>query len=104
VGGSWACPRLGSGLAASRGDRFQQLVQSLCHSSRHDRASYDVRLARAPGNVLVHEGTAGLDRDSVVNVSQIVTVDRSELQERLGVLPQQLLAQLDNGLRLALDV
>ncbi|HLQ34777.1 MAG TPA: type II toxin-antitoxin system PemK/MazF family toxin [Chloroflexota bacterium] len=54
--------------------------------------------------MLVHEGTAGLDRDSVVNVSQIVTVDRSELQERLGVLPQQLLAQLDNGLRLALDV
>jgi len=64
----------------------------------------NLRLARAPGNVLVQEGTAGLDRDSVANVSQIVTVDRSELRERLGTLPQQLLAQLDNGLRLALDV
>ena len=38
--------------------------------------SSNVALARAPGNVLVGPGQSGLERDSVVNVSQVVTLDR----------------------------
>lgn len=42
--------------------------------------------AEAPGNVLLEPGEGGLKRPSVVNVSQVVTVDKSELSERVGRL------------------
>lgn len=50
------------------------------------------RWADAPGNVLLPSRTTGLSRDSVANVSQLVTLDRSRLTERTGTLPQ---AKLD---------
>ena len=45
-----------------------------------------LRWADAPGNVLLTARASGLDRDSVANVSQIVTVDRTVLNERVGKL------------------
>jgi mRNA interferase MazF len=64
----------------------------------------NVRLADAPGNVLLPRrgGGARLDRDSVVNVSQLVTLDRAFLTERIGRLPPAKLRELDEGLRLVL--
>lgn len=62
------------------------------------------RLADAPGNVRVPVRGTGLERPSVVNVSQIITVDRSFLTERLGKLNAQLLAEVENGLRLVLSL
>lgn len=61
-------------------------------------------LAAAPGNVRVPEPAAGLGKDSVVNVSQLTTLDRRQLTDRTGRLPADLLDQLDAGLRLALDL
>ena len=61
-------------------------------------------LGGAPGNVSVPAGAAGLDRDSVVNVSQLVTLDRSQLDERIGRLDDHLLDRVDAGLLLALDL
>jgi mRNA interferase MazF len=62
----------------------------------------NVRLANAPGNVLLRAPENGLDRPSVVNVSQIAAIDRSRLREPIGhLLPEQSHA-LDDGLRLAL--
>jgi mRNA interferase MazF len=46
----------------------------------------NVRLAEAPGNVLLATSSTGLPRESVANVSQIVTLDRSLLSERVGKL------------------
>lgn len=46
----------------------------------------NVKWASAPGNVLLSETTTGLPKESVANVSQIVTLDRSELTERVGKL------------------
>lgn len=46
----------------------------------------NLRWADAPGNVFLRAQTTGLPRDSVANVSQIVTVDRSLLTERIGKL------------------
>jgi len=46
----------------------------------------NLRLARAFGNVLLRRGEAGLSRRSVVNISQIATVDRSMLNGRIGKL------------------
>lgn len=62
----------------------------------------NVRLLEAPGNVLVPARTSGLPRDSVVNVSQVVTVDRDALTDRAGRVPSGVLEQVSAGLRLAL--
>jgi mRNA interferase MazF len=48
--------------------------------------------------------TAGLDRDCVVNVSQVVTLDKSNLETRLGSLDLSRMEQVDAGLRLALGL
>ncbi len=62
------------------------------------------RLAAAPGNVVLPSGTAGLPKDSVVNVSQVITVDRSLLEERSGQLAREQLLEIDRGLRLSLGL
>ena len=59
--------------------------------------------AEAPGNVLLPREETGLPRDSVANVSQVVTADRRFLTERVATLPSPLLAAVDRGLRLVLD-
>lgn len=64
----------------------------------------NLRLAAAPGNVALAAGSAGLDRESVVNVSQIVTLDKLDLTKRLGLLDSVKLEQVEAGLRLALHL
>jgi len=61
-------------------------------------------LLEAPGNVLLPEGETGLNRDSVANVSQVVTLDRSFLHERIGHLPATIMAEIDRGLRQVLSL
>jgi mRNA interferase MazF len=63
----------------------------------------NVELAGAPGNVLLPARSAGLPRDSVVNVSQLLTLDRSFLTEHAGTLPARVLRAVDEGLRLVLQ-
>lgn len=62
------------------------------------------RLAALPGNVLVDADAGGLDLDSVVNCTQLATIDREALEERIGSLPGWLMAQVDAGLRRALGL
>jgi mRNA interferase MazF len=64
----------------------------------------NLRLASAPGNVLLPAAESGLAKDSVVNVSQIVTIDKGLLDERVGRLSAQLARRVDAGLRLALEL
>jgi mRNA interferase MazF len=64
----------------------------------------NLRLAKAPGNVLINPNDSGLPRPSVINVSQILTVDKSCLTERVAILPARLLRNVDQGLSLALDL
>jgi mRNA interferase MazF len=61
-------------------------------------------LAKAPGNVLIRATESGLQRDSVVNVSQLITVNKSRLTDFVCELDPSLLFSVDNGIRLALDV
>lgn len=60
------------------------------------------RLAALPGNVALPAGSAGLDTESVVNVTQVATIDRQVLEERIGELPDWLSEQVDAGLRRSL--
>jgi len=64
----------------------------------------NLALLAAPGNVLVENGRSGLPKDSVANVSQVVTLDRDHLVERVGQVGFDLLAEIDAGLRLVLDL
>jgi mRNA interferase MazF len=57
----------------------------------------NLELADAPGNVLLPARSTGLPRDSVVNVSQLLTLDRSFLSEHAGALPRGLQAHVDEG-------
>jgi mRNA interferase MazF len=64
----------------------------------------NVRLADAPGNVRVRAKEAGLPKESVANVSQVLTVDKDVLTERAGRLRPATLEDLATGLRLVLDL
>ena len=59
--------------------------------------------ARAPGNVLLEEGEANLSRQSVVNVSQIFTVDKRSLEEKIGVLSPRRVRQIVDGVRVVIE-
>ena len=59
----------------------------------------NVELALAPGNVLLPADSSGLPRDSVVNVSQILTLDRRFLIEQAGTLPPRVQRAVHAGLR-----
>jgi len=62
------------------------------------------RLADAPGNVLLRTGDGGLPTSSVVNVTQLSTLDRSDLLELVGALPPERLELVDRGLRRSLSL
>ncbi len=59
--------------------------------------------ALSPGNVLLDKGEANLPRRSVVNISQVVTLDRQDLLERIGTLSSGRVREIVSGLRLLLE-
>lgn len=59
----------------------------------------NIQLAAAPGNVLIPHEASGLPKDSVANISQILTIDKTFLAQRVGALPDDLQAEVDEGLR-----
>lgn len=61
-------------------------------------------LAAMPGNVFVPATASGLPRDSVANVTGIVTLDEDDLTEMVGHLPGYLQTEVDQGLRRVLDL
>ncbi len=64
----------------------------------------NIRLVAAPGNVLIPASASGLPRDSVANVSQLLTMNREMLTQQVRALSPSLLDQVDDGLRLALGL
>ncbi|MFN9731822.1 MAG: type II toxin-antitoxin system PemK/MazF family toxin [Pseudomonadota bacterium] len=64
----------------------------------------NLALAAAPGNVRLAKAASGLPKPSVVNVSQVLTIDRVLLKQRVAELPSEAMRIVDDGLRLALSV
>jgi mRNA interferase MazF len=62
----------------------------------------NIRLADAPGNVRVTRRASGLPQESVVNVSQLITLDKQTLTEKVGRLPAETLRDVEAGIRLVL--
>ena len=60
----------------------------------------NLKRAEAPGNVLLNAKEAGLPKRSVVNVSQILTVDKSELGDFIGTLSAHRIQQILAGIKL----
>lgn len=63
-----------------------------------------LHLTNAPGNVLLERRDTGLPRDSVANVTQITTLDKNALIERVGSLPGRAMERVEAGLRLMLEL
>ncbi len=64
----------------------------------------NVRLAQAPGNVLLSAKSSGLAKQSVANVSQVITLDKSFLEKRIGLLRKRELELVEEGLKLVLSL
>ncbi|MDP9176063.1 MAG: type II toxin-antitoxin system PemK/MazF family toxin [Gemmatimonadota bacterium] len=64
----------------------------------------NLELLDAPGNVLIPRQYSALPKDSVANVSQVLTLDRDYLTELAARLPSRSMAAVDAGLRTVLDL
>lgn len=64
----------------------------------------NMHLADAPGNVRLSRRDSGLRRDSVINVSQVLTLDRSFLVEKVGTVSDRIVEVVEAGLRLVLNL
>ena len=62
-----------------------------------------LRYAALPGNVHLRKGEANLPKPCVVNVTQLQTIDRAYLREKIGTLPRRLVRQVWEGVRLVLE-
>lgn len=62
----------------------------------------NLALAESPGNIRTAKNESGLSKPSVINVSQVLTIDKSLLTARVKSLPAETMTRVDNGLRLAL--
>jgi mRNA interferase MazF len=75
------------------GLNFSQIATVVCVP-----LTSNLRWTDAPGNVLLRARLTGLPKDSVANVSQILTVDRSLLTERAGKAPRAILEEVLAGI------
>jgi len=64
----------------------------------------NIHLASAPGNILLPAKKSKLSKKSVVNVSQLITVDKSFFTEKVHSLSQKFMEQIDDGIRLVLKL
>jgi len=63
----------------------------------------NLKRSKAPGNVLLNKGEANLPKKSVVNVSQIYTVNKSDLSEKIGQLSEKRMFEVLEGLNLLIE-
>jgi mRNA interferase MazF len=64
----------------------------------------NLELAKAPGNVTITARISRLPIDSVVNVSQVITIDKNLLTEFVSTLPSKKMEKIEEGLRLVLSL
>jgi len=63
----------------------------------------NLRRGKAPGNVVLQKGEANLPKKSVVNVSQVFTVDKRDLTEKIGQVSETKLTEVLAGIRLLME-
>jgi mRNA interferase MazF len=63
-----------------------------------------LKFGELPGNVVLNKGEANLPRKCVVNVTQIKSVDKRSIKEKIGTLSKKRLQEIDNGLKLVMNL
>ena len=63
----------------------------------------NLKRGEAPGNVLLKKGEANLKKDSVVNITQLVTVDKTDLIQQIGTLSPARVRQIVDGIKLLIE-
>ena len=63
----------------------------------------NLKRANAPGNILLKRGEGNLKKDSVLNISQIITADKSDLVEKIGSLSPSKVKQIIEGVKLLIE-
>jgi len=63
----------------------------------------NLKRAESPGNVLLKKGEANLTKSSVINISQIFTVNKSNLIEKIGTLSSERIRQILEGVKLLIE-
>lgn len=101
---------LGDPSGSSPGYRHPHVViqnnifnQSRIHTVVVCVITSNLKRAEAPGNVLLDEGEGNLPKPSVVNVSQIFTVDKNDLEEKIGKLSNKRVKEILAGVQLVLE-
>lgn len=101
---------LGAPSGAAPGFRHRHVVvqNNVFNRSRIDTVvvcviTSNLTRAKAPGNVLLDKGEAGLVKRSVVNVSQVFTVDKRDLHGKIGALSSRRMRQVLDGMYLLLE-
>jgi len=100
-------PPKGSGPAKRRpvlviqGDRFNR---SKINTIICAVITSNTELADLPGNLLLEKSVSGLEKTSVVNFSQIATIDKTDLTNQVATLPKSMLGKVNNCLKLILDI
>jgi len=64
----------------------------------------NLQLAAAPGNIRIGARSPGLPKPSVINVTQVSAIDRTFLKERIKTIDSEIMRQVDEGLRLVLNL
>ena len=63
-----------------------------------------LKFGELPGNVILNKGEANMPQKCVVNVSQIKTVDKASVGEKIGTLSSDRMTEIHNGLKLVIDL
>lgn len=63
----------------------------------------NLKLSKAPGNILLKKGEGGLKKESVINISQIITIDKADLMEKIGRLSSARIRQIIDGIKLLIE-
>jgi mRNA interferase MazF len=74
--------------------------RSAIHTTICVAITSNLRLANAPANILLEKSVSGLERQSVINFSQMITLDKSRLTEQVSMLPKSFLARVEASLKL----
>jgi mRNA interferase MazF len=95
----WISPNESDGIASDYTHPYVVIRDESLDSVVVCALTSNLTRAKEPGNVLLEEGEANLPRQSVVVVSQVCTVDKTQLGEYIGALTEQRISQVLSGLR-----
>jgi mRNA interferase MazF len=62
-----------------------------------------MKLAQMPGNIILEKGVSGLEKTSVINFSQIATIDRTRLTEQITMLPKNYIEKNNESITFLFD-